>query len=212
MLTDTQRADLVEATFRYQADVVEAADYLLSRGITGEIAQAAHLGVVSDPMVGHEPYAGRLAIPYITVSGPVDIRFRCIEDHSCKGAGHGKYLSQPGHTPRLFNTYTLEPGGPVAAITEGEFDALIVHHYLGIPCIGVPGAQVWSKGKHYPRMLAGFQRVLVFADADEPGRDMARLIARDVQNATVVHLDEGLDVTDQWLVGGADDLRRRAGL
>jgi len=35
-----------------------------------------HLGVVVDPLPGHEQFLGRVAIPYVTPSGVVDIRFR----------------------------------------------------------------------------------------------------------------------------------------
>ena len=39
-----------------------------------EAARLARLGVVVEPEVGHEQFAGRLSIPYITKSGVVGLR------------------------------------------------------------------------------------------------------------------------------------------
>lgn len=220
-LSPDKRAELEAAVATYQGSVLEARDYLEGRGITGAIAGAARLGVVTKPLMGHEHVVGRLAIPFLTLSGPVDIRFRCIENHGtdeqgaerkCKDAGHGKYLSLPGHEPRLYNALSLATDRDTVAVCEGEMDTLIVQHHLGIPAVGLPGAQTWTKNKHYPRLLRPFRRVLVFADADEAGRDLGRQIARDVEQAVVVQLNEGFDVTDTFLLEGAEGLAERAGL
>lgn len=211
-LSAPQREQLENATAYYQASVLEAKDYLLARGITGEIAMRARLGVVVNPLLGHEQMVGRLAIPYMTEAGPVDIRFRCLEQHSCKDAGHGKYLTLPGHPPRMFNASALSIDTTTVAVCEGELDTLIVHHHLGIPAVGVPGAQVWSGQKHYPRMFRPFTRVLVFADGDDAGRDLGKQIARDVPQAVVLRMPDGADVTDTFLAEGVDGLAERAGL
>jgi len=211
-LSVPQRESLENATAYYQASVLEAKDYLLARGITGEIAMRARLGVVVEPLLGHESMAGRLAIPYLTEAGPVDIRFRCLEAHSCKDAGHGKYLTLPGHLPRMFNASALATDTTTVAVCEGELDTLIVHHHLGLPAVGVPGAQVWSGQKHYPRMFRAFTRVLVFADGDDAGRDLGKQIARDLPQAVVLRLPDGADVTDYYLSHGVDGLADLCGL
>lgn len=211
-LSVPQREQLESSTAYYQANVVQAKDYLEARGITGHIAGAARLGVVVEPLIGHEQMAGRLAIPYLTEAGPVDIRFRCLEPHSCKDAGHGKYLTLPGHPPRMFNASALAIDTSTVAICEGELDTLIVHHYLGVPAVGVPGAQVWSGQKHYPRMFRPFTRVLVFADGDDAGRDLGKQIARDLPQAVVLRLPDGADVTDYYLSHGVDGLADLCGL
>ena len=111
--------DLTHAAHHYYQYVSEAADYLKGRGVTGEMAQQALLGVCRDPLPGHDQYEGRIVIPYLTPAGVVDLRFRCID-----GSGP-KYLSLPGHKPRLYNTVALASDPPVVGITEGEFDALV---------------------------------------------------------------------------------------
>lgn len=206
LLTTTQRSDLEAATAHYATSVDDAGHYLYNRGITYAMGMAARLGVVKDPMPGHEDMVGRLAIPYLAVSGVVDIRFRALD------GTEPKYLSLTGHAPRLYGTDSLASSGQIAAIAEGEFDSLIVRHHLGIPCVGVPGAQVWNGKKHFPRMFAGFRRVYIFGDADEAGRDLTRQIIKTVPNATNVVLPEGLDVSETFLAYGADFLKERAGL
>lgn len=204
-LTEAQRESLAHATRHYHQWVADAKDYLLGRGITGEMARDEWLGYVREPLPGHEPYVGRLVIPYVSVAGPVDIRFRAVEPEV-----KPKYLSLPGAHARLYGARTLAVGGQTAAVCEGECDQMILHHYLQIPAVGVPGAQQWSANKHWPRCLAGFSRVLMFADPDEAGRDLAKQVARDVPNVTIVNLDH--DVTDTLMKQGVETLRERAGL
>lgn len=209
-LTQKGRDTLERATTQYQEDVAEIADYLLARGIDGATAQRFRLGYVARPIIGHEQYAGRLAIPYITPAGVVDIRFRCVEDHHCKDHGHGKYLSQPGHKTRLYNTPAILSAGDTIAITEGELDAIILNK-IGIHAVGVPGAQAWQND-YYPRIFADFGDVLIFGDSDEAGRNFSRGVARDLTDATIIELPAGMDVNDIYLVEGADGVLHRAGL
>ena len=100
-LSNSQRKFLLQATQRYATTIETAADYLSSRHLSVEEAGTFHLGVVVDPLPGHEPYRGRLAIPYITPSGVVDIRFRSL---------HGedpKYMGLVGAETTMFNTQAL---------------------------------------------------------------------------------------------------------
>lgn len=189
----------------YYQHVGEAADYLLGRGVTGEIAQHALLGYCQDPLPGHDQYVGRIVIPYLTPNGVVDLRFRAIDN------SNPKYLSLPGHKPRLYNTVCLANDPPMVGITEGEFDALVATHVVGVPSVAVPGAQAWSSRRH-SRVFRGYERVLVFADGDDPGRQLANQIARDVPQAIVVDLGDGLDLNEVYLTSGVDSIRKKAGL
>src|SRR5690606_13632589 len=84
----------------------EALDYLESRGLhEPEVTDRFSLGVVLEPAIReHENYVGRLSIPYITPSGVVAIRFRCIEDHDCKNIErHHKYMDVSGSGTFMYN-------------------------------------------------------------------------------------------------------------
>lgn len=197
--------DLNDQARHYHADVAEAADYLTGRGVTGFMAQRALLGYVKDPLPGHDRYQGRICIPYLTANGVVDLRFRALGDM------HPKYLSLPGHKPRLYNTIVMADDPDVIGITEGEFDSLVITHHVGVPAVAVPGAQSWDSARH-GRIFRGFERVLVFADGDNPGRELANQIARDVPKAVIVDLGDGLDVTDVYLTEGVDPIKKKAGL
>lgn len=197
--------NMTEEARHYHQYVAEAADYLIARGVTGQIAQKALLGYVKDPLPGHDKYQGRIVIPYLTANGVVDLRFRSIDTSG------PKYMSLPGHKPRLYNTIVMADDPHTIGITEGEFDALIITHHVGVPAVALPGAQTWDSQRH-GRIFKGFDRVIVFADGDQPGRDLANQIARDVKNTVIVEFGNGVDVTDAYLAEGADQIRKKAGL
>ena len=161
-LSDLQLETLEEATAAYQAAVTrEAAHYLAGRGIDKAVATGHRLGVVADPMPGHERFRGWLAIPYLDKDGqPLTIRFRCLQQHDHRDLGHGKYMSLPDDIPRMFNIGAIHRAGDEIHVTEGELDALVLTK-IGLPAVAVPGAHLW-KPRHRV-MLAGFNRVWVGA-------------------------------------------------
>jgi len=73
-LSKSQRELLAKATENYERNLGEALPYLVTRGITEATARMFRLGFVANPETGHEIYQGKLAIPYITPSGVIDIR------------------------------------------------------------------------------------------------------------------------------------------
>lgn len=81
-LSAPQREQLENATAYYQAQVLEAKDYLLARGITGPIAGSARLGVVVNPLLGHEQMAGRLAIHSEVSEALEAYRIRGVEGYT----------------------------------------------------------------------------------------------------------------------------------
>lgn len=203
---------LEQATARYAAAVSEALPYLARRGIDLPVAEAARLGVVLDPQPGHEEFYGRLCIPYITRAGVVNLKFRCIEDHDCKENGHPKYLGLHGGEgkPRLYNVEAFFARSSVIGIAEGEFDALVLSHYVGLPTVGCPGVSTWQS--HFPRCFQGYGLTLIFADGDDTGRSFARMVAKQVHPSRVLAMPDGMDVNEVYLREGADGLRKRAGL
>lgn len=200
---------LLAAVERYQAHLNDASDYLKGRGITRTAAQEARLGVVRDPLPGHEPYRGRLCIPYLTTSAVVNLKFRCIEDHVCKDHGHPKYLGLHGET-RMYHVTSALTNLSYIAVTEGEIDALILNHMCGIPAVGIPGANTWKP--HYTRVLEGFDRIFVLGDGDKAGAEFARSVSKKLEGGISIVLPEGQDVNDVYRVGGVQAVKNLMGV
>jgi DNA primase len=197
--SQSQKDLLRKATTRYAANIFQAQDYLASRGIPMEAARLAQLGVVVEPEIGHEQYAGRLSIPYITKTGVVDLRFRSLNP-----AVEPKYMGLTGAETKMYNVLDIDRAGDYIGVCEGELDTITMSSCIGIPCIGVPGANSWKK--HYTRLLADFERVFIFADGDQPGTEFARSLARELP-VTIVQLPEGEDVNSMYVSNGAHYFR-----
>ena len=200
----SQRELLGRATAKYAANIFLAEDYLASRGITREAARLARFGVVEEPEVGHEAFQGRLSIPYITKTGIVDLRFRSLNP-----AVEPKYMGMTGVETKMYNVLDIDRAGDWIGVCEGELDTITLSACVGIPCIGVPGANSWKK--HYTRLLADFERIFVFADGDAPGREFAASLSRELP-VTTVSLGDGEDVNSAYIRYGASFIREKMGL
>ncbi|MFK4187286.1 toprim domain-containing protein [Streptomyces sparsogenes] len=206
-LSAEQRRFFEQAASTYQSDLAadtNAQEYLKGRGFDGRAAVTFRLGVVHRPLVGHEGYAGRLAIPYITPTGVVNMRFRCLKPHDCKAEDCPKYLGSDGMDSNLFNVLDLKQDSPFICVTEGELDAATLS-MAGLPAVGVPGVETWQK--HFSKCLDDFDVIYTFADGDKAGRAFARFLAREAK-ARPVRLPDGEDVNSLYMKGGADALRR----
>lgn len=202
--SQSQKELLGKATQKYAASIHLAESYLAQRGISPTVARLARLGVVEEPEPGHEAFIGRLAIPYITKTGVVDLRFRALNP-----AVEPKYMGMVGASTKLYNVLDIERAGDWIGICEGELDTLTLSSVVGIPCVGVPGANSWKK--HYTRMLADFERVFVFADGDQPGREFAASLARELP-VTTISMADGEDVNSTYVKYGADYIKEKMGL
>ena len=200
----SQKESLAQAVHKYSASIHLAENYLASRGISHSAARQARFGVVEAPEPGHEAFAGRLAIPYITKTGVVDLRFRALNP-----AVEPKYMGMVGATTHLYNVLDIERAGDWIGICEGELDTLTMSSMVGIPCVGVPGANSWKK--HYTRLLADFERVFVFADGDQPGKEFATSLSRELP-VTIISMDDGEDVNSTYVKYGADYIKEKMGL
>lgn len=201
-LSKEHRKFLEKATLQYAEHLDVAAEVLGARGIDLEHARSNGLGVVTNPPAQHEQYRGRLAIPYLTDAGPVNMSFRCLKDHSCKDEGHGKYLKMEGWNANLYGVQCITWADEWIAVTEGELDALVLQQ-IGIPAIGIPGAQNWKD--HWLNIFDDFSRVYVFADADAAGEAMfKKLHARMPTLAIHAKLPKGEDVNSTLVKYGAD--------
>ena len=200
----SQKELLGKSAEKYAEHIHLAEDYLASRGITKEVARLMSLGVVAEPDVGHEAFAGRLSIPYITKTGVVDLRFRSLNP-----AVEPKYMGMTGAETKMYNVLDIDRADDYIGVCEGELDTITLSHCVGFPCIGVPGANSWKK--HYTRLLADFERVFVFADGDQPGTEFARSLARELP-VTIVQLPDGEDVNSAYVKYGAAYIKEKAGI
>jgi len=203
-LSKSQRELLAKATENYEKNLGEALPYLESRGITEATARMFRLGFVKNPETGHELYQGKLSIPYITPSGVVDIRFRSLSNDSGP-----KYLSRPGASTHIYNITALNKDNGMLVICEGEIDTIIATQ-VGLIAVGLPGANNWKP--FYSRVLDGWDKIMLFCDGDNAGREMAKTISRELDNVFPVFMPDNQDVNDVFLAEGAEGLRRRVGI
>jgi DNA primase len=195
-LSNSQRQFLLQATQRYGGTIELAAEYLSSRHLSVEEANIFHLGVVEDPLPGHEPYKGRLAIPYITPSGVVDIRFRAMHNED------PKYMGLVGAKTTMFNTKACFVADKYICVTEGEFDCIMMGVKTQHPTIGIPGANNWKP--HYAKILDDFEIVIVLADGDAAGLEFGKKISRELGNVNIISMPEGEDVNSMMVKRGSE--------
>ncbi len=208
-LSSSVRESLERATRSYETFRPMADTYLEGRGLDLGLAATFRLGVVVEPEIGHEMYAGRLSIPYLTKAGVVNMKFRCMDQHVCKEVGCPKYLGLSQNT-NIYNTLAFFRESPVIAICEGEIDALVLDGLVGVPAVSVPGVRNWKP--HYDRCFTDYERVLVFADGDDQGKQLGQRLKDALDGVTVIQMPDGADVNTVYLAEGPDGLRKRAGL
>src|SRR5690606_36650700 len=188
-----------------------AEEYLVNERKLTDIEEF-HMGYVAEPLCGHEMYRGMLAIPYLRFTDDksglvVSMRFRCLDNHEHQG--HGKYNTEPGDRPRMFNSVALTQPVDIVAVTEGEIDA-ITASVCGIDAVGIPGATQWQP--HFTEPFLGFDTVLILADGDDAGMRFARIVAEALPNSRIIPMPEGHDVNSVYVEHGADALRERIGI
>lgn len=200
-LSKEQRKLLESTAFQYASHLPEAAEWLEGRGIDLDHARFEGLGVVRNPPAVHEQYDGRLSIPYITDFGPVAMSFRCMQDHSCKELGHGKYLKPKNQETTLYGVRSFDDATDWIGVTEGELDSLVLRQ-IGIPAVAVPGASNWQD--HWVNVFEDLSRLYVFADADESGEKMYDRLRDKLSMPVIkVRLPKGEDVNSTFLKYGA---------
>lgn len=192
----SQKELLENAVAHYQKSLPLAAEYLKGRGLSHADALRHRLGVVEHPFNGHEQYVGRLAIPYLTKAGVVDLRFRAM------GAEQPKYLGLPGANTHLYNVNAYFRAKKWIAVCEGEIDTITLDSAMNYPAIGVPGTNNWKR--HYSRILHDFDKIYVFADGDQAGSDFAKNLTKELGNVITIHMPEGEDVNSTFIKHGKD--------
>lgn len=201
-LSSTQKASLEQAAATYQKQLSpQLMAYLGGRGLDEATVKEARFGQVSEALNGHEYLLGRLVIPYIGPRGNVyNLRFRCLEHADCKAEGcSSKYMSLPGYPSRVFNVRSLVQADDSIHVTEGELDAVTLGA-CGLSAVGIPGVE--NMPAHFPRMLAGFSTVTLWADGDEAGRKFAGTFSKAVPNARVLSMTADMDVNSVYVRDG----------
>ncbi len=203
-LSNERRSFLKRATLQYQAHLDDAAQYLEGRGIDLEFAAAVGLGVVRNPEAMHAEYEGRLAIPYLTDAGPVQMAFRCIKNHDCKFEHCPKLLRPKGWPNRLYGVQSARQADDWIAVAEGEIDAITLQ-MIGIPAIGVPGSESFKDW--YPSVFEDFSKVYIFADGDDAGTKMISMWRDRIETAIIsIQMPDKEDVNSMFVKRGADYL------
>lgn len=206
-LSREQRQSLERATLRYSEHIDAAKGWLEERGLDVEHVRSRAYGVVTDPIPGHEHFAGRLAIPYLTDAGPINMNFRCMENHKCKEVpNHAKYMKPKGASGNLYGVQSISWADDWIILTEGELDAE-TWQQIGVPALGAPGAKAWKD--HWTNVLEDFARVYVIAEGDQAGEEFWKLVSSQVTNTIKVPLPNGEDSNSLFVKGGADALVSR---
>ncbi len=183
--------------------------WLNARGLSDETLQRWQIGYVPGEPSEWREIAG-LSVPCgILIPGVIDGEVWYLKMR--RAAGKPKYLAVKGlAVPALFGADTLS-GHDVAVMTEGEFDAMLLHQVAGDLC-GVMTLGSQSAGLDVPTWagyLLPISRLIVAYDVDTAGdTGAARVtrITRRAQRVAVPVLREGdKDITDFWRHGG--DLR-----
>ena len=185
--------------------------FLEARGLDHSTVRRFRLGYVGVPADGERPrihgnpVQGCLTIPY------EDGR-NCVRQVRLRPLYHTdqKYLTVPGEKSHPFAVRAADH--PVAIITEGEIDAMILWQ-LGYRAVGIPGANNW---RHEWRWLfRNCDRVILAMDVDPSGMRAAQAIYAGLSLITDVEgwrAPPGHDVNDVFLRYGPQALRDAIGV
>lgn len=184
-------------------DDAEGLAYLRDRGISSEAADYFQLGIVREPLPGHENFLNRLSFPYLTPTGVTTIRFRVLGDPGEKS----KFLSISGDTARIYNTRALLKAREIY-ICEGETD-VIAAYQAERPAVGLPGVTSWAKSARIFSRIFANRRVTVLADNDDHGEGMqyAQDIYKSLGGCGIILMPKGHDVSSLVRAQGAQALR-----
>lgn len=208
MPKDDTRKSLEASTEAYARQLKndeEASLYLQERGITSEAQDYFRLGMIREPLDGHESYRGRISFPYITSSGVVSLRFRVIGRPNDK---QSKYLSLPGEVTRIYNVIDIMDHDSVF-LCEGETDTIAVWQ-AGFPAVGIPGANAWqATSRVFSRVFANHDvTVLVDNDDTGAGQEFAKDIYRTLGGCRSILMPKGHDVSSFIQEMGSDEFTK----
>jgi DNA primase len=174
----------------------KARAWLNRRGLADETLQGWQLGFnPRDQKIAGLWVPRGILIPCLIAGRPWYLKVR-------RAAGQPKYTQVRGGQVALFGADTL-PGQDVAIVTEGEFDAMLLHQeageQAGVVTLGSAAARL--PDAWVPHLL-GVQRLLVAYDTDAAGAEAAARWKLTCPHAQRIVPLAGKDVTEFYLVGG----------
>jgi len=114
-------------------------------------------------------------------------------------------LDPPGGGWGLFGLHTVPDDCNTLILTEGEYDAMAVHQATGMPAVSLPNGCRSLPLQVLP-LLERFDKIILWMDSDEPGREGAEKFAKKlgVNRTYIVHCLEAKDANDALLRGDID--------
>jgi len=166
---------------------------------------------------GHAPEApnGGIAIPYRNANGDLHtIQYRLTLE---KVEGVDRFKWRTGDTRILYGLWRLPEWGDADTLylCEGTSDTWTLWH-ADLPALGIPSATTWKS--EWWREVEGFPRIVLIADADKAGKDLAKTLAKTCpdslrERVQVLQLPEGVkDANELWQREGANAERFRNAL
>ena len=201
-----RKASLEDSLRRYETASQKLLPFLAARGLGEAARDRFRLGYVEPADDVPTRYWHRLAIPYLTPTGVVQIRYRRLADDNSP-----KFLGDAGEEVTLYNASATLRGGPVLFITEGEPDVWAIETLTRYPAVGIPGALSWGKHPYWARCFVNFPQLILAADGDEAGNKLADAVGKDLPETRIVRLPDGEDA-NSLLARDPDDFLRRCGL
>ena len=205
-LSSGLKRSLEIAVSKAEKNIHLAEEWLQARGLDLPTAIDHRLGVVVDPIPGQsEHIVGRLSIPFLGPAGPVYIQYRQLPDGAGVTGDGAKYLGWTGSAARIYGIRSLLEADDVIHVAEGPLDSVVLNS-LGLVSVGIPGAQRFEK--HWPRVFAGFSKVVIWADGDDAGRQMAKKWTQEIDQAVVVPMPSGEDVNSLLVKDGPEAIHQ----
>ncbi len=114
-------------------------------------------------------------------------------------------LDPPGGGWGLFGLHTVPDDCTTLILTEGEYDAMAVHQATGLPAVSLPNGCRSLPLQVLP-ILERFEKIVLWMDSDEPGREGAEKFAKKlgVNRTYMVQCVDAKDANDALLKGDID--------
>jgi hypothetical protein len=155
---------------------------------------------------------GGIEILYLTREGELHaVQYRYALE------GDNRFKWRKGDTAILYGLWRLceWTDSDTLYLCEGTSDTWTLWH-ADLPALGIPSASTWRE--EWWREVEGFERIVLIADADKAGKDLAKTLAKTCpdslrERVQVLQLPDGIkDANELWQREGANAERFRAAL